>query len=997
MNKFIMVKARDIACYESALENLQRWALQCLPFFAESIELIEHKASLSLVANFCRHDTGGFYKEYWHIKSNCCTCFDGLPYGPEFELENNRAEVISNLWNHDEQLLDGLLGSWALLQNGPDGGRALTDFTGMTPLYYWADSRFLAVSPRQSLLSRVCGQGQIDTFALSWLSAQSNIMGHDMPWDGVRHLPPQWGMRWPVTAGDLSFQLTPRDLWMNAQSRQKDESDIATLASNMVHNANELAKLPTQDLSIDITGGLDSRLALAIVLQSNLSGNISQLVTRGTDESPEVIVGRQVAKHVGLAHVSGGAFAQGHKPAEILERIREAMFRYDASVCPSDGLIGATTHSRLKITGTGGEIYRRNCKPHMQVVLKSYSELIDLFENYHQTTDPLTLQNQALRSAHRKQLQQMAVATFEQGVDFNDVTDVFFLRFRLPHFSGALLNNVHNFLRLYPLVNRHACLRAYQHSYRERVTDRMHFELMRELNPSLCELPFAGYTWSADIREEAAKDGLSVAKEPLKLDKPSHISTSDSSGSVLHQMTSRGWPLVREYLLDFNRSDLWDLMDRDATKRFLMQEKPKFRGIAQYKQIFALLGMQAVLVNDTRQTRSGSPTTQTRLLDQLSRNLFAEQLKPAQKPTSTIPGYLERVDNEWIVGWARDPTTPDRTPSVEVIINGEFHVQVRAEIDRQDVKRAGQHPSGKCGFQIARTSENQTQYSGPLPSIVQAYSRTQDGKKFELNHSPVFFNGSSVQAKVKRPMFFLDSLRCKRQWAGRYFGQFISASRQRIESGHAPPKPPFVAELRNIDFYSSNLAAPVAKRSGLANFHWLTMIYPALDYFIWRLNWLTEMGARPDCPYTRDLPNSLQELAMELANSDLSCPQTATRILDPTRPVIQRQLDNRQTRFFLHNDATLIDADTLAQAQDRLSEFSTIATPECLPTIDQALLDNWEISASLQAAHLPKPELTPFKLTELHEAAIAPFIEYDRQLYAYANALNAQSRKCKRN
>jgi hypothetical protein len=103
----------------------------------------------------------------------------------------------------------------------------------------------------------------------------------------------------------------------------------------------------------------------------------------------------------------------------------------------------------------------------------------------------------------------------------------------------------------------------------------------------------------------------------------------------------------------------------------------------------------------------------------------------AKQPWYRLPryeGFLDMIDNNWIVGWAYDARHPDQIVSVEVIADGKPVSRHAADIFRFDLLLAGKG-SGAHGFYI------------PLPQAWRdGRSRSVGirvaGSSFEVGHSP---------------------------------------------------------------------------------------------------------------------------------------------------------------------------------------------------------------------------------------------------------------------
>lgn len=604
MNKFIIIKARNIELYERAKARLASDALGLLPFHPRRIRIREFERSLVLFANFEIATTGGMTKHYVHTSEQATFAFDGLPYSPLIDPLSNWAQQINREWNSDQRMIEHLFGTWALARFDENvGARLLSDFSGMTPLFYWQDADYLAVSPRQMLLSGICGDSEYDLQAMAWLTGQANLIGDSTAWKNVRHLPPQWTMTFNAVPSDLSFEFIQREIWSEEIDSEPDDAQMARIMDSMIAQCDALARLPVPPIRLDITGGLDSRLVAALASASSLKDRVEYMQTSGPENGHDLQVGRAIAESLGIRHVHNLPGTSTTAPEDVLRGIRASVFRYEASICPSDGFVGAAQRSKVVLTGSAGEIYRRNCKPHMKVNLTSEGELHELFANYHQITDPLAVESVRVASAQREEMQRLAVGFHRAGVAVNDVTDVFYMRYRLPLWNGMMMNNIFGSTRIYPLVNFLAAKYAFSRGYKARVNDRIHFELMLKLNPKLCAMPFLSFAWPGEYRDYAAKRGVEVAAAPF----PVTGGRALGSHNRHHTMAAEGWPLAKSYVLDPSGSALWDVIDRNRVEKVFAEGSKGFTSVTHIKQIFALMGMQAAVCGDGIRALDGSP------------------------------------------------------------------------------------------------------------------------------------------------------------------------------------------------------------------------------------------------------------------------------------------------------------------------------------------------------------------------------------------------------
>ena len=598
MNKFILLKARNDELYRRAKFNLGQRALGLIQYNPDLIRVREFRNSNVIFASFELSNTGGFRKHYTSTSPDGTLAFDGMPYARNIIPAKNWARQLQDLWSDDdEQLIEGLHGTWALAKfDEAAGARILSDFSGMTPLFYWHDRDYLAVSPRQMMLAGICGSLEQDVESMAWLSGQANLIGDQTPWKNVRHIPPQWTMTFSPVRGDLAFSLEQREIWSESIDPQPDDAQVRGIADSMLEQCAALSQLPLPPLHVDITGGLDSRLVAALVMGSPLSQNVEYLQTSGPEDSHEIQVGRAIAASLGLQHVARTPGASRATSQRIINSIRSSVFRYEASICPSDGFIPSTSKSRVVLTGSAGEIYRRHCKPHMKVVLRSEAELKTLFADYHQKTDPLGIEMDRVSRSQRESLQELAQGFHHAGVDLNDVSDIFFMRYRLPLWNGIMMNNIFAATRIYPLVNYHAAKYAFSRGFLARIRDRIHFEIMMQVNPGLCSMPFLKSVWPEDFRKMALDQGVRVADSPYPVKGKNSMAQRNMSMSVL---AKEGWGEAASYILDSRNSRLWDVVDYGKVERVMHSHSGESLKVPEMKQIFSLIGMQAALCGDS--------------------------------------------------------------------------------------------------------------------------------------------------------------------------------------------------------------------------------------------------------------------------------------------------------------------------------------------------------------------------------------------------------------
>jgi hypothetical protein len=272
---------------------------------------------------------------------------------------------------------------------------------------------------------------------------------------------------------------------------------------------------------------------------------------------------------------------------------------------------------------------------------------MDLFENYHQPTDPLGIQRDEITRFQKQFMRNLVGQKYRMGVDLNDITDLVYVENRLAFWNGILLANVLSSIRIYPLVNFKATRTAYQVDYRQRQIDRVHFEVMRRVCEPLVKAPFLNNTWSVKLRPYIERSGIAVAKAPFKTDIPFSMKATLPWS---FEFIQAGWDDIVDLIEGNPKSGIFEIIDRDKFQRLITNHDDITKSITKVKQVFSLIEMQLLLTGDYLPRYEGNLGIEPKLntnINGISINNKGEALsfssfinerndKPAEK-TETIP------------------------------------------------------------------------------------------------------------------------------------------------------------------------------------------------------------------------------------------------------------------------------------------------------------------------------------------------------------------------
>jgi len=335
-------------------------------------------------------------------------------------------------------------------------------------------------------------------------------------------------------------------------------------------------------VQLSLTGGKDSRLVVAALAAAGVP---FEARTHGFADHPDVIVAGLIARRLGAGHTVTEPAAPGTPgPADVLARIR-------ASVLVSDGMLSAFENAgrpdpppgggRVEAGGHGGELLRGG---YAQAAWRTPAPLgaaagVELFRRM--TTRRLSL----LRpDAARSYLASLTPAATWLARGPLAALDRFYLVNRAGRWSAAARQAY--LLRsplAQPLFADQVVLAARAVPLRDRMSDRLHRDVLARLCPGLLDIPLAGTPWHGELRTPATV--LAVPKGAAAADW-----RRDGAGPVAG--------FLRGYVLDHAEpSPLFGIVSRPAAERSLALP------LADPQAAWALATLAALLSGDWLRAR----------------------------------------------------------------------------------------------------------------------------------------------------------------------------------------------------------------------------------------------------------------------------------------------------------------------------------------------------------------------------------------------------------
>jgi hypothetical protein len=428
-----------------------------------------------------------------------------------------------------DAVVDGLTGSYSFV--GVDPARGLQfqgDFTGLTPLYWAEGPGVVLVTNRSMAISDLLATPGFDAVALSWLIGHSNLFGDRLPARSARYLPPgetgsaRWGH------GGLTVERSTSSwIWADPDQDTRTELDSADwdeITEALIDQFRAVAGL-TDRLVLRLSGGKDSRLALALAKAAGLKDSVSTITT-GRDTSPDVAVAKEVAQVAGFAHRR-----PRHKDAapddralavfnadDVWRRLRESLYRYEAMVCPWDGMNDPLNGTILAVTGFGGELYRGpggHAKRFQKELPDTVEGMIGMFVDYHQKHDPLRVLRPDVSRFQDEWLAQWVSAAADE-VRLDQLPEKFFVDYRLGHWNGPLGQAKPGLININPLLSPVVARKIGELAPEARGSEQFHYEILMRAAPELLSVPLVGDGWSPELAERSP---VELPPKPVQIEK----------------------------------------------------------------------------------------------------------------------------------------------------------------------------------------------------------------------------------------------------------------------------------------------------------------------------------------------------------------------------------------------------------------------------------------------------------------------------------------------
>lgn len=258
-----------------------------------------------------------------------------------------------------DQLQRLATGVAALAAVDADGSAVVAvDPMGLAHLFIGESGDLIAVSTRPEVVADVISSGadpELDPFGVGWLAYSRYRVGDVTGFAGVRLARPGTVVRVTLDGPTVSDPVARP--WYSAETASRTAAEA--ISDRLTASVIQFAERPAETHYLDLTGGKDSRVLLAVALRARLAESF----TMRTVGPPDLSDG-QIAAEIGLRHVV--EFDPPGHEMSYAERAHASIIATAGSNSLWDLLTPEPREPKVRLSGFGGEFIKSWVQPDRQ-------------------------------------------------------------------------------------------------------------------------------------------------------------------------------------------------------------------------------------------------------------------------------------------------------------------------------------------------------------------------------------------------------------------------------------------------------------------------------------------------------------------------------------------------------------------------------------------------------------------------------------------------------
>lgn len=436
---------------------------------------------------------------------------------------------------------------------------ASNDSSSFQHIYYSETKDYIFISNRQRCIRNIMKNSQLDLENIACLCTFETVLGTETLLKNVKRLEINSRLVYDRVRG-LNIEGDP--FYFIREIPDLDYSEFVKENAAVCINRLKAVLKDVDDIEFPITGGRDSRVNLALLLEAGQKDKIHTFTT-GYEDHPDVVVGKNISQHYGIRHeFRERKPPQNFSDEEILEKVMGAIFQSDGSLGAWDANMYLFQNNRMYFPGHASEAF----KPYVNSSVMTYEEAADIKRFTVSKADfvkaDVVKQIYGKMEARVERCRQMNM-TPKDAADSYKITD------RLPNWQGYMIRQndyFHNQIQILNNQNLFHLSYSADAVYREML--RIHYEILKEADPWLVETPFAIHGWNKELGRYV-NDGLNISSAAIAL--PRNMPFYGSWQLKLNTSDELRFK-VWDILSSFDNSGFWDLFDRKRIETRILRE-----------------------------------------------------------------------------------------------------------------------------------------------------------------------------------------------------------------------------------------------------------------------------------------------------------------------------------------------------------------------------------------------------------------------------------------
>ena len=377
---------------------------------------------------------------------------------------------------------DRLAGHYAKVKLDQSGhGTVQQDPYGLHPLYIGRVRDVTLVANRPQLVAfeieRLTGKSAArDHRFAAWLAFCGYPIGDRTGYEDVRCVPFGASVRIdPDHGASFSFTDAP---WL-LPAMEIDDSWIDRIECELIANLRAAIKAMGHTPRLQLTGGRDSRLILALAVRAGLLQDV-EIVTNGKASTPDVIVAKDLITSLGLRHT----LSKWNDGVVVRRQLCPHVSRVAGAVSCIDSSISLSKDGRIALSGLLGETLRTNFPDRT-----GYQDLHSVVTGYLAGPSGKAgiLQQDAYTAALTDGIQNL-LEPAKQMARLEELFDAYYLQHRVRRWLAARPERFAD--EFFPLYHPPATELAFQMDWRDRVAGRIHDTIIERAGRLISEPPY---------------------------------------------------------------------------------------------------------------------------------------------------------------------------------------------------------------------------------------------------------------------------------------------------------------------------------------------------------------------------------------------------------------------------------------------------------------------------------------------------------------------------